>query len=93
MLQHFNTTAYGINVCERMLIYARIRSQKLIYVRDTLGIRRVRSEYADIRLCTLCYTQRPTYFLDMLKIYQHMRAYRIYLTQTTVYAHGKDWVR
>ena len=41
-------TAYGISVCERMLI----RSHMLIYVRGTLGIRRVRSEYADIRLCT-----------------------------------------
>jgi len=57
MLQHFNTTAYVINVCERMLIYARIRSQKLIYVRDTLGIRRVRSEYADIRLCVVLYAE------------------------------------
>jgi len=29
-----------------------IRSQTLIYGRDTLGIRRVRSEYADIRRFT-----------------------------------------
>jgi len=42
--------------------YARILSQTLIYVRRTVGIRRVRSEYADIRRCTLCYTQRPNYY-------------------------------
>jgi len=48
----------------------------------TLGIRRVSSEYADIRRRTLCYTQRPNYFLDMFKIYQRMRVYRIYVTNT-----------
>jgi len=37
-----------------------IRSQTLLYVRGTLGIRCVRSKYADIRRCTLCYTQRQT---------------------------------
>ena len=50
---------------ERMLI----RSHTLIYVRVTLGIRRVRSKYADIRRCTLLYTQRPNYFLDMFNIF------------------------
>jgi len=73
-----HTTAYGISVCERMLI----RSQTLIYVRGTLGIRSVRSEYADIRRCMFCYTQIPNYFLDMFKIYQRMRAYKIYVTYT-----------
>jgi len=38
----------------------------------TLGIRRVRSKYAEIRRCTLCYTQRPNYILDMFKMYQRM---------------------
>jgi len=71
ILKCTHTTAYGISSCERMLI----RSQTLIYVRGTLGIRRVRSEYADIRRCTLCYTQRPKFFLDMFKIYQRMRVY------------------
>ena len=61
---------------------ARIRLQTLINVRSTLGIRLVRSEYADIRRRTLCYTQRPKYFLDMFKIYQRMRANRIYVTHT-----------
>jgi len=61
-------------------LYARIRSQTLIYDRDMLGIRRVRYEYADMRRCTLCYTQIPNYFL--YKIYQRMRAYRIYVTHT-----------
>jgi len=37
--------------------YVRIRSQTPIYGMGTLGIRRIRSSYADIRLCTLCYTQ------------------------------------
>ena len=31
---------------------------------------------------TLCYTQRPNLFLDMFKIYQRMRPYRIYVTHT-----------
>jgi len=77
-------TAHGIGVCERMLI----RSQTLIFVRGTLCIRRVRSEYADIRRCTLCYTQRPKYFLNMFKIYQRMWAYRIYANHT----HGIRWI-
>jgi len=38
-----------------------------VYVPDTL---------------TLCYTQRPNLFLDMFKIYQRMRAYRIYIVYT-----------
>jgi len=71
-LKWSHTTAYGISV----------RSQTLIYVRTTLGILRVRSEYADIRRRTLCYTQRPNYFLDMFKMYQRMQAYRIYVTNT-----------
>jgi len=53
-----------------------------IYVRSTLGIRRVRSEYAELRRRTLCYTQRPIFFVDMFKIYQRMRAYRINVTHT-----------
>ena len=64
--------------------YAHIRSQtlKYMYVRGTLGIRSVRSYYADIRRCTLCYSQRPYYFFDMFKIYQHMQAFGIYVTHT-----------
>jgi len=76
MLKCSHTTVYGISVCEHMLIHW----QTLIYVRGMLGICRVRSEYADIRQCMLCYMQRPNYFLDMFKIYQRMRAYRIYVT-------------
>ena len=34
-----------------------IRSHARIYVRGTLGIRRVRSPYADKRLCTLLYAE------------------------------------
>ena len=64
----------GINVCEC------IRSHTLIDVRGTLDIRLVRSKYADIRRCLLCYQQRLNYFLDMFKLYQHLRAYSIYLT-------------
>jgi len=51
---HQRMRAYG-----HTLAYVRIRPQTLIYVADMLGIRRVRSEYADIHRCTLCYTQRP----------------------------------
>ena len=58
-------------------------SHSLIYVRDTLGIRRVRSTNADIhvhvRRCTFCYTQRQTWFF---KIDQRMLAYDIYITHT-----------
>jgi len=71
------TSAYA-SVCS----YARIRSKMLIYVRGTLGIRRVLSEYAAIRQCTLCYTQRPNFFFDIVKMYQRMRAYRIYMYVT-----------
>jgi len=78
MLKFSHNTAYGISVCERMPI----RSQTLIYFRSTLGIRRVRSKYADIPWLTLCYTQRPKYVLDMFKIYQRMQAYRIYVIHT-----------
>jgi len=63
--------------------YAGIRWQTLIYIRGTLGICCVRSEYTDIRRCTFCYMQKPILFLlDMLKIYQRMPAYRIYVTHT-----------
>ena len=47
-----HTTAYDISVCQRMII----RSHTQIYVRGTLGIRRVR-----------CYTQRLNNFLDMFR--------------------------
>ena len=67
-----HSTAYGISVSERTLIY----------VRSTLDIRRVRFEYADKRRRTLCYTERPNYFLDMFKIYQRMRTFRKYVTNT-----------
>jgi len=33
----------------------------------TLGIRRVRSKYADIRRCKLCYTQRPIYIFGYIQ--------------------------
>jgi len=61
-----------------------MRAQTLIYGRDTLGIRRVRSEYADIRRCTLSYNihRDQIIFLDMFKIYQRMQAYRLYVTHT-----------
>ena len=68
ILKCSHTSANGISVYERMLI----SSQTLIYVRGTLGIRRVRSEYADIRRCALCYTQRPTYFVGHV---QNLSAY------------------
>jgi len=55
MLKCSHATVYDIIVCKRMLI----RSHMVIYVKGTLGIRRVRSKYTDIRRCTLCYTQRP----------------------------------
>jgi len=48
-----HTTAYGIRVCLRMII----RSHTQIYVRGTLGIRRVSSLYAGIH-SVRCYTQR-----------------------------------
>jgi len=65
-----------------MRAYAHTLANADIRSRSTLGIRRVRSEYADIRRRTLCYTQRQTHFLDMFKIYQRMRAYSIYVTHT-----------
>jgi len=63
---------------QRMRAYPRIRSETLIYGRGTFGIRCVRSEYANIRRRTLCYT-RPNY---LFKIYRRMQAYRIYVTYT-----------
>ena len=62
ILQCSYTTAYIMakayaSVCS----YARIRWQMLICVRGTLGIRRVRSKYADKRRCKVCFTQRPKY--------------------------------
>jgi len=71
------TSAYE-SVCS----YAPMRSHTQIYVRGTLGIRRVCSKYADIRRCTLCYTQCEMKFLDMFKIHQRMRAYSLYVTHT-----------
>jgi len=59
-----------------------IRLQTLIYVRGTLGISRAVSEYADIRQCTLFIRRDHIIFLDMFKIYQRMRTYRIYATHT-----------
>ena len=62
--------------------YARIRSQTLIYVRGTLGIRRVCSNlltYVGVRC--IIYAEIKL-FLDMFKIYQRLRAYRIYVTHT-----------
>ena len=44
-----HTTAYGINISERMLIL----SHTLLYVRGTLRIHGVCSKYADI-ICRLC---------------------------------------
>jgi len=67
-----HTTAYGISVCQRMIIH----SHTQIYVRDTLDIRRVRSSYASIRRCTLLYVEAKLFFLDMFKKFQRMRAYR-----------------
>jgi len=48
-------------LCERMRIRSH-SSQTLISPRDTLGIRRERSKYADIGEYRLWYTQRPYLF-------------------------------
>jgi len=53
------TTAYDISVCHRMIL----RSQTQIYVRGTLGIRRVRSSYADMRRYTLLNADAKLYVL------------------------------
>jgi len=79
-LQH-----YDINVYERMLI----RLHTLVYVRGTLGIRRVCSTYADIHRCTLCYTQRQSHALDIFKIertYEHTLTY-VDVVRSSVPAH------
>jgi len=51
---------YDINVRQRMIT----RSHTQIYVRGTLGIRRVpvRSKFADIRRCTLLYAEAKLFF-------------------------------
>jgi len=71
LLKCSHTTAYGISVCQRMII----RSHTQTYVRGRLGIRRVRSSYADIRRCTLLYAEAKS-FLDMFKKFQRMPAYQ-----------------
>jgi len=84
---------YGISVYASVCSYARIRSQKLIYVRSTLRIRRVRFEYADIRQRTLCYTQRPNYF------YGHVQNLSAYASAQNIrysyanHAHLIRWIR
>ena len=60
-----HTTAYDISVCQRMII----RSYTQIYVRSTLGIRRVRSSYAGIRRCTLLYAEAKIIFWTCSKIF------------------------
>jgi len=47
---------------QRMPAYDYIRSYTQIYVRGTLGIRRVRSSYAGIRRCTLLYAEDKIFF-------------------------------
>ena len=68
--------AYGINICECMLIHL----HTLIYVRGALGICHVYSTYADTHWCMLCYTQKQIVFFDMIEIVQRMRVYSIYIT-------------
>ena len=46
-----------------------IRSYKQIYVRDTLGIRRVSSSYAGKRRCTLLYAEAKIMFWTCSKIF------------------------
>ena len=83
MYECSHTTAYGISVCERMLMntfaYARkrwymlgVRSAYVVYVPKTLT-------YVGVR----CVIRRDRIvFWTMFKIYQYMRAYRIYVTHT-----------
>jgi len=87
---------YGISVCERMLIRSHTLANADIYVRSTLRIRRVRFEYADIRLVrqrTLCYTQRPNYF------YGHVQNLSAYASVQNIrysyanHAHLIRWIR
>ena len=68
MIKCSHTTAYDISVCSQ----ARVR-------RYTFGVPQAYVVY--IRRRTLCYTQRPNYFIHVQN-YQHMRAYRIYVTHT-----------
>ena len=73
-----------IFIIYKLVALKRIAStHTLIYVRDTLGIRRVRSEYADIRRCSLhlLYTEAKLY-LRYVKNIQRMRANSIYVTHT-----------
>jgi len=60
-----HTTAYDISVCQRIII----RSYTQIYVRGTLGIRRVRSSYAGIRRFTLLYAEDKKVFWTCSKIF------------------------
>jgi len=62
--------------------YARTRSQTLIYDRCTLGIRRIRYEYADIRRCSFVIRRDQINFKDMYKLYQRLQTYKIYVTHT-----------
>jgi len=65
VLKCSHTTAYGISVCQRMII----RSYTQIYVRGTLGIRRARSSYAGIRRWTSLYGEAKIIFWTCSKIF------------------------
>jgi len=53
--------------------YARTRSQTLIYVRGTLGIPRIRSEYDDIRRCSFVIRRDQINFKDFISVCQHIK--------------------
>jgi len=75
-VQSQRTSSAYVSVNAHMLACADI-------YRGMLGIRRVHSKYAELRQITLCYMQKPNFVCqDMFNIYQCMRAYRIYATDT-----------
>jgi len=68
-----HTTAYDINVCRSILICW----HTLIYVRGTLGIRCVRSTYADLCRWTLFSYAEAIVCRFLFKIDLRLRAYKI----------------
>jgi len=70
--QHFILIAFSSCLpfkCNHATAYNIISRHTLKYVRCTLCIPRVRSKYASISRCTLCYAQKPNYSFQNLSAY------------------------
>jgi len=71
--------------------FARMRSHTLLYVRGTLGIRRIRSKYVVVYVV---YTHRPNYCFGhvnrFINVYERIK----YISNSYVYhTHGIRWIR